>query len=309
MYWLKPFDAINDAANASALLNFNWPASGVLEVGGGDGVFSFIMHGGEYSFLNDRYEQADPGLKGDIYDTYSPQQPIKFKRAPGLSYDAGIDLKLSHLLKSRGTGLYRNNAVISSLSEALAVKDNIFSSVFLYTFHGLKDYSAALKEARRVIKKDGHLFMVALNSRVHNYFLCYRLGTYFRKIGCTALANYFFQLDSGRRQEIGMIFSKGLREWNGLLSEAGFSIEEVYNHVSPLLWVIYDTQTRPFLRILIHITNFLKKVYLKPVLKIIWFVLWFPVLVIFYLLFAAPRRIKPQVSPKGIFFVFKAKAV
>lgn len=309
MYWLKPFDAVNDTANAVSLLKFDWSKTPILEIGGGDGVFSFIMHGGKFTFSDDRYDQADPFKSGDIYDIYRKNLSLNVKRIPRIQYDAGVDLKLSHLFKSRETGLYKNNNLISAKPESLPIKNNAFSTVFLYTFHGLTDYKKSLKEIKRIIKKDGTLLMIAVNDVVRDNFLCYKIHRYCKMKGWSNLSQYFSKLDGGRYEEIGGIFAKSLEEWNELLSETGFQIEEVYTHVKPLLWKIYDTQTRPFLKLFIRLNQITKRLHLKPVIKFLWICFWFPLLIISYLILARPVKIDVNSKSKRIFFGIKAKPI
>lgn len=307
MYWLKPFDAVNDAANATALLKFDWSKKPVLEVGGGDGVFSFVMHGGAFKFLDDRYDQADIAKKGDIYDIYKEGNSLGVCKNASLRYDLGIDLKLSHLLKARETGIYKYLA--SSLPEALPVKDNYFGTVFLYTFHGLTDYERTLQEIKRAMKPDGRLLMLAVNSVVRDNFICYRLHRFFNKIGVKCLSDYFLSLDGGRYQEISGIFSKSAIEWEALLRKTGFKVDEAYSQVSPLLWKIYDTQTRPFLKFMIRLSRLFKYLHLKFIAKALWVYLWLPVISVFYLATAKPKKIKLNADCRDIFLAMMVKPV
>lgn len=307
MYWLKPFDAVNDAANASSLHNLGWPAGDTLEVGGGDGVFSFIAHGGRFRFGDDRYSQADPRKTGDIYDIYSTDKGLKVMRGASIRYDLGVDLKLSHIYKARETMMYRH--LISSVPEKIGIKDRSFSAIFLYTFHGLTDYKNTLKEMRRVIKDDGSLMMTAVNSRVRDYFVCRKFADIFDAAGLKGLARYFAGLDGGRSEEIGGIFAKNLDEWRALFKEAGFSIEGATSQVSWLQWVIYDTQTRPFLKALVSFDHAIEGTVLKRIIKSVWMLFWFPVVCASYAFFAIPRKISPDSEPRGVFFTFKLKPV
>ncbi|MBM3249757.1 MAG: class I SAM-dependent methyltransferase [Candidatus Omnitrophica bacterium] len=304
MYWLKPFDAVNDTANAAALLKFDWTRGPLLEIGGGDGVFSFIMHAGAFRFLDDRYDQADVAKKGDIYDIYKEGRSLGICKNATLRYDLGIDLKLSHLLKARKTGICKY--LTSSLPEALPAKDNHFGTIFLYTFHGLTDYERTLQEIRRVIKSDGRLLMLVVNSGVRENFVCYKLHRFFNKVGFKALSDYFLALDGGRHDEIGGIFSKSAREWEALLKKGGFRIEEAYSQVSPLLWRIYDTQTRPFLKLMIRMNRLLKYLRLKFIAKVLWVYLWLPVISIFYFAMARPKKVMLDSRCRDIFLAVTA---
>ncbi len=174
IYWLKPFDAVNDAANARALLEFPWEEP-ILEIGGGDGVFSFIMHGGRFAAVEDRYEHVDLGKSGDQFDAHDPERKPRVVRRARRHYHVGVDLKWSHLMKSRATGMYRH--VIQAPPAPLPLRTAVFRTVFLYVPHGLiergarLDYAAVLSEIRRVLRPDGALLMIAMNENVRSAFV------------------------------------------------------------------------------------------------------------------------------------------
>lgn len=305
VYWLKPFDAINDTANAVSLLNFDWASqNSILEIGGGDGIFSFIMHGGEFNFINDRYDQVDLLNKGDIYDFFSEKgAKFKIKTFPTLNYDMGVDLKMSHVFKAKETMLYKNNNIISSHPEDMPIKNDSFDTVFLYTFHGLVDYDRTLREIRRIISENGTLLMLVFNDVVDNHFICYKLSKFFEKRNST-LSGYFKKLDGGRYDEIANVFSKNFEEWKLILNEAGFEIKQVYTQVLPWLWRLYDTQTRFVLKNLIRFNKFLKRIRLKFLFKIFWTIIWFPILTLAYIAAARPAKVQHGKYPKGVFLTF-----
>ena len=99
LYFLKPHDCINDTLTSSLLSRLDWSGD-FIEIGGGDGVFSYIMHGGYFSFSYDRYLQTDLRLT-DIYDTHIKQS---IKPKVSLSFpqiSLSIDAKRSHINKVR----------------------------------------------------------------------------------------------------------------------------------------------------------------------------------------------------------------
>ena len=54
LYFLKPNDAINDTLTASLLIDFDWSGE-IIEIGSGDGVFNYVLHGGYFPLKYDRY--------------------------------------------------------------------------------------------------------------------------------------------------------------------------------------------------------------------------------------------------------------
>ena len=45
LYFLKPFDAVNDTLTASLIRRLDWEGR-FLEIGSGDGFYSYVLHGG-----------------------------------------------------------------------------------------------------------------------------------------------------------------------------------------------------------------------------------------------------------------------
>ena len=309
VYWLKPFDAVNDTANAWALRQFPWEEP-ILEIGGGDGVFSFIMHGGELIPADDRYDQSAPGRSGDIFDVYDKDLPLTIKRRAARKYLATVDLKRSHLRKCKETQLYRLQ--VASPPEPLPFAGGVFKTVFLYFPHGMAerdevlDYGRILMEIRRVIRADGALLMTAMNRRIADCFVCYPLHRFFERSGWPRLSAYFKRLDSGRYQEIsGAGYT--LERWMSLLNDAGFCLTDGWAQVTPLAWRVYDFQTRPILRPLIRWSWLLRRAHLKKAVKAIWVYVWLPVLTLFYIVFAKPGRFSVGLkSRSAVFFVFRA---
>lgn len=309
VYWLKPFDAVNDAANAWALRQFAWEPP-ILEIGSGDGVFSFIMHDGEFVLSDDRYDQSDPDRPGDMFDVYHKGRSLTIKRCASRSYEAGVDLKWSHVLKCKETQLYRK--LVVSWPEPLPFAAASFKTVFLYFPHGLVEhgqvlnYERTLKEIRRVLRPDGTLLMTAVNRIVSHHFVCYPLHRFFERRGWRQLSEYFKKLDTGRYAEISG-FGRAAEEWGKLLQEAGFKLGNIWTQVTPLAWRVCDFQTRPLLRPLIRSSRFLKRVRLKRTVKVAWVCTWLPALTLFYLLFARPRRFSLESGDEaGAFFAFRA---
>ncbi len=312
MYWLKPFDAVNDAANARALLKYPW-AEPILEIGSGDGVFSFIMHGGAFAPADDRYDHVDPSRAGDIFDVHERGREPRVTRTARLRYHVGVDLKWTHLLKCQSTGLYEH--LVQAAPAPLPFRSEAFRTVFLYFPHGLieqgrtVDYAATLAEVRRVLRSDGVLLMTGMNESVKRHFTCSIWSERFQRAGWERAAAYCRQLDAGRCQEIGGL-SRSIGEWRVLLGQTGFDLVDAWTQVSPTAWRLYDVQTRPLLRTLILGASWADRAGLKPLVKAIWMCAWLPILALCYAAFGRPRRLsKDAERASGLVFAFNASPI
>lgn len=308
MYWLKPMAAATDAANAWCLRQYAWNQP-ILEIGCGDGVFSFIMHDGEFGFVNDRYDQASPTKKGDMFDVYSPRNAMPIQKKAWLTYDYGVDFRQIHAKKCTETGLYKEIALAEP--ELLPFKSSYFKTVFLYFPHGASkgslDYSKILPEIHRVLVPDGVVLVNGLNDIVANHFVCYPLHQFFKRVHIMWLSKYFERLDGGRYEEITGL-GHSLSEWRHLLKNAGFQMEEEWSMVRPSWWALYDFQTRPIERYLAAGSIILNKIKLKAMVKV---PVVYSLLLLFILLYPLikPKRITDSTqAERDIFFLFKATA-
>lgn len=299
VYYLKPFDAVNDAANAFSMQKFAWEAP-LCEIGTGDGMFSFFLHGGKLRLEDDRYSQCNTKLSGDIYNTYDKAVPPKVLTPAARKFAFGIDGNPVHLTKCKDFGHYET-LVESPAEQFSKVPTGSMQTVFFYVYHGLKDYEGALKEAVRVLREHGELYLLAYSDSVRDAFPCHTLSQLPGKQG-----EYFSKLDNGRRDEL-CSYAKSLKEWEQCFSNVGLKVEEVQTQVSPLAWKFYDVQTRPFLKALIEWDQDLAKQGLKTGMKKAWMDHLFPPLLQFAEQFALPRQLKGATDTPDVFLTFRLK--
>lgn len=280
LYFLKPHDAINDTLTSYLVTRFDW-SDEFLEIGSGDGMFSYLTHGGKLPFSFDRYLITDL-RKFDIYDTHQsgfilPKKKLSFPRI-----QLSVDAKYSHVQKINEISF--SKYAVNASYESLPIKDADFYRIFFYTAHGLKDHSLALKEASRVLKVGGKMIVLVYDSNFKRAFICKRLSNFLSG----RLANYFSRLDNGRYDEITNM-SKTQAEWKNEFNSINFEIEGCYSGLSHFAWAIYDIQTRPILKWLIKLFGIMPNK-LRVFAKLIWMIVCFPYLFLFFLLFAGVKE-------------------
>lgn len=276
IYFLKPHDAINDTLTASLIHRLDWSGN-LIEIGSGDGMFSFIMHGGKFPLYFDRYLLTDTS-KLDIFDTHKEGvlPAVNFLSEPTIKL--AVDAKLTHVEKIKEIGFAQD--AINSEYESLPLPSNAVNKIFYYTPHGLKSHVNAIGEAFRVLKPGGKMLILLYDSEFRSSFIFYRLSKFFTgKFG-----KYCLSLDNGRFNEITAL-SKSPKEWRQFFERVGFEIEEQYSGLSCFAWKCYDVQTRPFLRGLIGFFGFLPP-WLRTLVKLVWMIVWYPYLIIFYFIFS-----------------------
>jgi SAM-dependent methyltransferase len=189
-----------------------------------------------------------------------------------------IDARPSHVSKIKEID-FASQAIVSGY-EKLPLLDNAVDNIFYYTPHGLRDHGQAIREANRILKPGGRMLILLYDERFKSSFLCHRLSRFFGgRIG-----GYFANLDNGRYEEITNM-AKSRREWNKFFTGHGFQIEKIFTGLSTFAWKVYDIQTRPLLKPLIRLFNFFPQS-LRTVLKLLWMVCWYPLILCFYFFFS-----------------------
>ena len=276
LYFLKPNDAINDTLTASLLINFDWSGN-IVEIGSGDGVFSYILHGGYFSLTYDRYSQVNLN-KNDIYDNHIK---AKIQQKVALSFpniEVSIDKKKSHLQKVSEIGFSKKT--IQSEYEDLPFPKNSIEKIFYYVPHDVINYEKSLKKAFDILKPDGRMILLTYESCFKPFFICYR----FSKIFKGNLKRFFEILDNGRYNELTKL-SRSSVKWEQFFVENNMYIEKMESGLSQFAWAVYDTQTRPFFRFFITLFNRLNPK-LRTFIKICILFISYPFLLIFYIFFS-----------------------
>ena len=276
IYFLKPHDAINDTLTSSLLDDFDWSGE-ILEIGSGDGVYSYIMHDGSLPLSFDRYLDVDLQKK-DIFEKHTKKLITPKKKVNFPNIFLSIDAKVFHAEKIKEIN-FSKDALVSRY-EQLPIKSSVIQKIFYYTPHGLKDHDQALKECLRILKDGGKLIILLYDSEVKNSFIFYRLSNLF----AGALGSYFKKMDNDRFMEISNL-SRTKNQWLDYFNQIGFSVENTAMGLSPLAWKFYDIQTRTILRSLVKIFSKVSG-NTRKLMKMFWMLIFYPYLVIFYILFS-----------------------
>ena len=178
IYFLKPFDAVNDTLTASLLKKCSWDTR-IVEIGAGDGEFSFIMHGGIFPLWYDRFLQVDT-TKKDIFSAFAggvlKKEDICVPKYP--EYLCSIDERDFHAKKIKEIGFAEQ--IICSNYEFLPLSDKSVEKIFYYIPHGLKDHDKAIKEAARILKSKGKILILLYDTAFKKAFLCHKFSQYIR---------------------------------------------------------------------------------------------------------------------------------
>lgn len=291
IYFLKPHDAVNDTVTSFLITRFDWTGK-FLEIGSGDGMFSYLMHGGIFPFSFDRYGDTDL-KKSDIFEKHTRGKinPRKTLSYPNIL--ASVDAKKVHVEKIKEINFSKSGIVATY--ENLPFEDESQDNIFFYTPHGVSDHAQAFNEAVRVLKPGGRMIILRYDTGFAKAFVCKNLGSRFNgRIG-----KYFQKLDGGRFDEITLM-AQNEQQWKNQFVQHGLAILGCYSGLSHFAWRVYDVQTRPILKGLVTFFDCLPKSF-RAILKFLWMICLFPYLLLFLLTFA---KIKAGYSEKSCYVAF-----
>ena len=213
----------------------------IIDIGCGDGSFSFTNFGGRVGSSFDVYrsiKSTSGFFKGvDIHNQNLHIKP-KIIQKPKMKIDVGLDWKTNLLKKANELKLY----------EKLIQHDEEFETVFSNAFYWINDIESILKEAKRICTKNGKIIIFVpdqkfKDSLIYNQFL--KGGYTWAKI-----------LDRGIYKNTKHCYA--LSKWKTILSNVGLKIEQHSNYATEKLTKIWSIGMRPYSPFIIEMANTLK---------------------------------------------------
>ncbi len=254
-YWLRPESAIWRTLDVLSMRNFTF-VSPSLDLGCGDGTFSFLRAGGEYTddfdvFLDvdhlDRfYEHVD------IYDSCkNVEEDISWVKKPAYDcIDVGLDHKKNLMCKAGRLGLYRQ-FVQADANASLPFEDESFQTVFSNMIYWLNDAGKAFAEIFRILRKQGKCCVMLPGPAYIESSFYY---TYYFSKGKPKEYQFLELIDRGRMSD-GLVKQIGTyQEWKELIQHAGLEIIECVPHLSRTIIKMWDIGLRPIFPMLKKMT-------------------------------------------------------
>lgn len=241
LQWLRPESALCDAI-ASALIGsfpFDSPS---LDLGCGNGLFSFVTSGGAFTEDYDWYRNARPG-NGDMYDVVVTVPRAEWiARRSGYGIDVGFDAKESLLVQAAALDFY-GRVERGDANRPLPFAEESFATVFSNILSWLESAANALAEIHRVLRPGGRAVLCLPTERFHEYCASYR----WREERSRLLE----LLNRGRVDTLQ--WSLPWTELQALARRIGFSVVERREYWSPLTMRVWDIGLRPLSPVLIKL--------------------------------------------------------
>lgn len=249
-YWLRPETAMWRTLDVKSMECFRFKSPS-LDIGCGDGTFSFIRAGGEFEDSFDVFQVGN--LEGffdniDCYDVYAKNEVI-VKREPSYTINVGLDHKDTLVQKAGKLGLYED-FVVADANEKLPFADNSFNTVFSNIIYWLNDPEHVFREIYRVLRVGGECCVMLPGTAFANSSFYYKY--YIR--GKREEFAFLKYLDRGRFED-NIKIVKDYEEWKCTIEKSGLKIKKVVPHLSSVLISIWDIGLRPLFPILKKMTD------------------------------------------------------
>jgi len=234
--WLRPESALWDAIASRLLSKFDLsPPS--LDLGCGNGIFSFITAGGNFSLDFDWYRNADP--KGfwqnrDIYDVFHEFDHQWIIRKPRYRISVGADAKINLLKQAQRFDFYES-AVVFDGNQALPFQSETFQTVFSNMLFWLDSPERLFSEIRRILRPDGSVLLCLQDHKFKEYCQSYQ----WQELQSEVLR----LLNRGR--SLSNLWTVSYDDLVNLAQQSNFEMTFHSYYISPLTARIWDIGLRP----------------------------------------------------------------
>lgn len=248
VYWLRPESALWRTIDVLAMDSFTFESPS-LDLGCGDGIFSFIRAGGEFGFGFDMFQSVSSLDKYfenvDIYNYFDEKKihPV-IRKSPNYIIDVALDHKEALLKKAAIIGLYRK-MVCWDVNLGLPFEDGSFKTIFSNIIYWLKKPQDVFKEVARILASNGKAVVMLPNSTMKDYSFYYRL---FVKTGDYAW-KWLEKIDRGRLSD-NIKHTNDDEAWRRIFSKAGLQVVKHTQHLSKTVIETWDIGLRPIFPLL-----------------------------------------------------------
>ncbi len=248
MLWLRPENVVFDVIKAELIGKELLKSDNILEVGIGNGYFTFMAMGGEFKEEYDWYYNV--GLDGfwnnkDIYDSIKVQHIKDFVKNPAEKrLKLAVDLKANLVEQAIQLGFIDKTIVMDANKE---IEFENIDTVYSNMLYFLDNPFRVLKDLEKCLAKNSKIILAFPNSNFYENCKSYK-----RESKLMTLIN------RGRADYV--LWSMDLRNFNNkLLKYTGFEIEKDRRYLSKLTLQTWDIGFRPFSPHLIKMANSLTR--------------------------------------------------
>jgi SAM-dependent methyltransferase len=262
VFWLRPETALWRQLDVLAMRDFDFTGPS-LDLGCGDGVFSFIRAGGQFAKEFDAFRAVGSLDKFfdnvDVFDHFDAGFRAAMLKAPDYQIDMGFDHKENLLKKANSLGLYKETKV-GDANGKLPFADGSFSRVFSNIVYWLDDPKQVIAEISRVLKPGGRACLMLPNNTLPEFSFYNQLHL---KNADPAWA-FLERLDRGRFAD-NIQHAKSAETWNSYVTSAGLKIAVHRRHLSKPIIQMWDVGLRPLFPVLLKMVEQIPAANLPPI--------------------------------------------
>ena len=247
-YWLRPENAFWMCLRSETLARAPWEPP-AIDLCCGDGVFSFLHHGGELDPAFDVFGTVGKldqvrSEHADMFDHYDEQYAPRIVTPASVTIAVGTDLKPALLAKARHLGLYEQ-LLESDANRHLPIPDSTFETVYCNAAYWMEDVEYFLLDLARVLRPGGRIILQVKLDSLREY----NLERYEALLGRRVL-------DLIGRGRVGTWPSLADRKtWEQRFTGAGLDVLSVTPFITRTHAHVWDVGLRPFAPLLTRMAN------------------------------------------------------
>lgn len=255
-YWLRPETVLWRLRDIELLNSIDFYGKS-LDLCCGDGIYSFIRSGGEFSTSYDAFvdvKAVDNFFTGeDIYaDCLDVWDQGYVTKTPLEKINVGYDWKQGLLDKAARLGLY-GDLVQGDANKSLVLDDESFDTVFSNAIYWMKNIEGLLGELNRILKPGGQLIVSVPDQGFVDSSL---YGKFIKRN--ELVPDYVTKLDRGRFHD-NFQTVRSDTDWKSLFDKSRFNIVDHKKYLSAQTIEVWDIGLRPFSPYLIRMQQSLSK--------------------------------------------------
>ena len=252
VYWLRPESALWRSIDIEVMKDFEICGNS-LDLGCGDGVFSYIRGGGKFDISFDDYQSIGNLEKyydnEDIHDVFLEGYSPKINRKPNYLFSTALDHKKNLLLKAKKLNFHQDY-ILHDANKDLPFEDHTFDSIFSNILYWLDDIQKSINEISRVLKTGGQVALMLPNKTMSEFSFYNNLYVKTQDIRYKFLE----KLDRGRNSS-NIKVSKSYKEWRSIFDNSGLKVLEHKTHLSKTTIQIWDVGLRPIFPVIYKLVN------------------------------------------------------
>lgn len=233
--WLRPANVVWDTM-ASWWVRHTPFRNPVLDLGSGNGIFSFLTAGGEFSSDFDWFVNVDTERSSsDMYNVQPKRRGLtsSIVKKPEYRIDIALDRKANLLSQAALLGLY-DQTVCRDANARTPFAKNTFNTIFCNILYWLRDPVGFLKECRRILQPDGQVILCMPDPLFYAYCESYRFKD---------LKSNYLRLLNGKRANC-IRWTMNVAQMKGLARRTGFQVVRHHGYLTRRTLTLWDTELR-----------------------------------------------------------------